>query len=394
VSYNQLDAVAFAAAERARDQIRSLQQTLGIIRPPSDDKLSEYSLTRAIAWKAGRRHDDEAGLERFVHDEFTRSGRQTLSPRSVLVPPRALMRHLGARALQPYQTTVAGSGAALVETTLLTGSFIDALRSRSVVGQLGAQTLGGLQGDVQIPRQVTASTAYWTTPSGSPVQSGAITESEATFDSSPLLVGPRQIGAYSGISRPLLQQFELADAVITSDLFQTLATAIDVAAIQGSGTDGAPGGILSTAGINTVAGAGFSYATSVSALTALTTQNAVRNRRTLGWTADPTTAGALTQRFKVPTYSFSPLWGGNADTGEVNGHLALASNNLPAGTAIFGDWSQLLILQWGDAEAPIEIEVNSYGAGFAAGDVQIRAMLSANIAVRHPQSFTVVTGIT
>lgn len=310
------------------------------------------------------------------------------------MPTAAILRHLGARAFQPYQTTVSASGASLVETTFRGDLFIDALRPRMVTGQLGARTIGGLKGDIQIPRKVTASTGYWLSASGSPVQSGAITESEATFDATPLIVAPCLIGAYGVMSRLLLQTSPLADEIIANDLLNVLAIALDYAAIQGAGSGGAPTGITNQSSINAVSGTSFSYATSVTALTDLTTANAIRNRRTLGWAASPGVAGTLAQRFKVPTYSFSPIWGGSADTGEINGHLALATNNVPASTAIFGDWSQVLILEWGDEDAPIEVEVNHFGSGFSTGDVQIRAMLSANVAIRHPQSFSVVSSIT
>jgi hypothetical protein len=82
------------------------------------------------------------------------------------------------------------------------------------------------------------------------------------------------------------------------------------------------------------------------------------------------------------------------DQGLFMGTRAMSSNNVPANTMIFADWSQLLILRWGDPDQPIEVEVSAFGTGFASGDVEIRAMMSCNTAVRHPQSFSVVTGLT
>jgi ribosomal protein S8E len=46
-------------------------------------------------------------------------------------------------------------------TTILTASSIDLLRNQSQVIASGAQLLTGLVGTVDIPRQITASTAHW-----------------------------------------------------------------------------------------------------------------------------------------------------------------------------------------------------------------------------------------
>ncbi|MBB3175572.1 hypothetical protein FHR90_003433 [Endobacter medicaginis] len=58
---------------------------------------------------------------------------------------------------------------------------------------------------------------------------------------------------------------------------------------------------------------------------------------------------------------------------------------------IVGDWSDLIVGQWG----PIEILVNPYASGsYEAGNIKVRALASVDIAVRHPQSFTVLNKAT
>lgn len=386
----KFDATSAAALERAERLTRELHVAIGLARP-GDDPLAGYSLGDAFRYAlSGRRDTAAGGVAAFVDDELQRAGFTHASRNAVFIPPAAFLRHV--RTLQPYQTTVTGSGAELVATERHDELFIDALRPRSVVLQLGAITAGGLVGDVQIPRMDTVSEAYWLTTTGAnPVVSGAITESEGTFDD--LIVAPAQVGGYGTISRKLMQQLgsSLFDQVISNDVLSVLATAIDVAAIAGDGSGGSPTGVLNTAGINTAAGANFAYSTSVAALQGIATKSAIRNRRTLGWTADVASAGVLAERPKIagfPNY----IWSGNVDTGTINGHPALSTANVPAGTAICGDWSQLLVLQWG-ANAPVEVEINPF-SNFGSGDVGFRAIISANVAVRHPESFTAVTGIT
>jgi HK97 family phage major capsid protein len=307
------------------------------------------------------------------------------------------MQHLprgGLRTLQPYQTTVSTAGQELVETAVRGDLFIDALRPVSVALRLGAQSVNGLVGDVTLPRRASIGTAFWLSPSGTPVQSGAITESEGTFDATPLTLSPCQVGAYGTVSRLLLQQAQdaLSNVIIAQDLTQVLATALDFAAIQGPGTGGSPTGVTATSGVTSVSGASFSLATSVTAVQDVAAANGIANRETLGWIAPPATAGLLMNRMKVATNSYSPVWEGSLDSGSINAHPALSSLNVPSATAIFGDWSQVLVLSWG-ADAPIEISANPY-ATFSSGSVVIRAMMSANIAIRHPVSFSVVSSIT
>ena len=89
----------------------------------------------------------------------------------------------------------------------------------------------------------------------------------------------------------------------------------------------------------------------------------------------------------------------NGTPGGVNGYTVMRSNQVPSnlskGTGsnlsalIFGDFSQLIIGMWG----ALEILPNPYGSGYTAGSVDIRAMQTCDIAVRHAESFAAITDI-
>ena len=95
------------------------------------------------------------------------------------------------------------------------------------------------------------------------------------------------------------------------------------------------------------------------------------------------------------------IWGdgpsGDPAFGSLNGYRAGVSNQVPSnltkGTGtnlsaiLFGNWADLFIGMWG----VLEILPNPYGTGFAAGDIQIRALQTVDIAVRHPESFSAMT---
>jgi HK97 family phage major capsid protein len=365
---------------------RDMSAALGLIRP-KDDPLP--SLSEFIGFALSNRSDvSRFSTVAYISDAFERAGHAYRSPAAINIPQRAFLQAV--RASQPYQTTVTHSGAELVETTRLDSEFIDALRPRSCVLTLGAQSAGGLVGDVMVPRMDSTSEAFWIGPGGSPVESGAITESEATFGN--LTISPAQVGAYGKASRLFMRQIgsPLFDRTVASDMLQVIATAVDAAAYAVL-TGNAPTGMTNAANVGTASGANFAYGTGVTALQTVANANGIVNRRTLGWVADVDSAALLAQRPKISGYP-QYIWAGNVDTGSINGHQALSSTNAPDATAILGDWSQILLLSWGD-EAPITVEFNPF-SNFASGDVQFRVIVSANIAVRHGQSFLVLNGVT
>lgn len=383
------------------DSYTKAMEAAGLRRPPRA-AMDNYSLAGALRYAMSGREDVSAGgVAVFIDDEFRANGHQSFTKYSVVIPGAAILRHIGRRTseLQPYQTTVTGSGAELVENDFKPDLFIDALRDRSIVLSLGAQSVGGLKGDVQIPRMATSSSMFWLTTTSTAVggftnpnqvTSNPITESEGTFDATPLIVTPAQIGSLGKISRQLLLQGgDLVNQVIANDVSNVLGIAIDTAAIAGSGTAGQPTGITNTSGVGTTSGTSFSFATSITAAQAVATAKAIINRRALGWALPPAMAGKFAQ---IAKGSAAFVLDGNADGGTINGHRALASTIVPAATAIFGDWSQVLILSWGES-AQVEIEFNPYSL-FGSGDVVYRAILSCNVAIRHPLSFNVVGSIT
>jgi hypothetical protein len=91
------------------------------------------------------------------------------------------------------------------------------------------------------------------------------------------------------------------------------------------------------------------------------------------------------QRF---TSTDTPLWVGNIWDGTVIGFPAMSTNQLSDGM-IFGDWSELVIGEWG----VLEVEVNPY-ANFQAGIIGVRAMYSMDVGVRRAFAFSYASSIT
>jgi HK97 family phage major capsid protein len=75
--------------------------------------------------------------------------------------------------------------------------------------------------------------------------------------------------------------------------------------------------------------------------------------------------------------------------GNVDGYRGMASNQVPTADILFGDFSQVVIGEWG----VLELEVNPY-ANFQAGIVGVRAIYTVDIGVRYPSAFSLATSVT
>jgi HK97 family phage major capsid protein len=150
-----------------------------------------------------------------------------------------------------------------------------------------------------------------------------------------------------------------AEQMVREDLAKIHALGVDLAAINGSGAANQPRGALNTAGIGSVAGgangAAPTYGNIVDLETAVANANA--DVETMGYLSTPVMRGKLKQTLNFAAAAAGqPVWG----KGEMNGYRAEASTQVPSalvkGTSIdchaiiFGDWSQLVIGEWGAFE--------------------------------------------
>lgn len=294
------------------------------------------------------------------------------SPGGIFVPLEIQQRDLTA--------TMAGAGGYLVGGKAPPGSFIEALRARSVVRRIGATIIGGLRENAPIPRQSNTSTAQWLTG-----EATTITASEQSFGE--VVLAPKTIGALTILSAQLAQQSPSAEAIVQADLGASVALGMDAAAIYGAGTLGEPLGIINTSGIGTVSGTSLAYAGCLEFQSDVLA-NAMRNRDTLGYVTTTAIAKLLASRQRF-TGSDATLWEGNLADGTIAGLPAMSSEQIPAGHMLFGDWSQLLIGEWGIVEV-----VTDPFTYFATRRIQVRAMYTVDIGLRHEQSFSVATAVT
>ena len=267
----------------------------------------------------------------------------------------------------------AGSDGDLIAEDFKGEEFIDALRNASSVMQAGARMLGGLSGDVKIPKKTAASTAAFVASEGT-----AAAESEMTIGN--VSMTPKTLGAFTDVTRQLLIQSSLdVEALIRDDLAQSIATAIDKAGLEGSGSSGNPTGILNTSGVNQVtnfAAANPTFAEVVTLETAVAEDNALTGN--LAYILPASMYGALkTVEKATNTAQFVVEPGGT-----LNGYRGIVSNQATSGNLYFGNFSDLLIGMFGGLDIVVDPYSNS-----TSGTVRVVALQSVDVAVRHAVSF-------
>ena len=201
----------------------------------SDKETRSFSFVRALNYLANtgdRKLREEAAFEIEVGEAAAKKYER--SSNGIVVPNEVLRRDL------VVGTSTAGGN--LVASELLSGSFIDLLRNRMALMQANVTMLSGLQGNIAIPRQASAATAYWVGENASP------TESQQSIDQ--VNMTPKTVGAYVDYSRRLLLQSSVdVEGMIRNDLAKVIALELDRAGIYGTGSTNQPLGLTNTTGI-------------------------------------------------------------------------------------------------------------------------------------------------
>jgi len=345
-----------------------------------DAELRGYSLTKAIAGAAGLSVD--WGREKELSTEIAkRSGRSFEG----IAVPMALFTNA------PYEKRVittalpaGGPGANLISTDFRGDQFIDILRPNSLVYRSGATMLTGLIGNVTIPALTVDNTLSWV------AENAAITATDPEVD--PVTLAPKHCGIRTEYSRNmLLQTSPSIESILRTDMAKVIASGIDKAAITGGGSN-EPVGILATSGIGDVPGGTDSLAPTWANVLALiaTVQNA--NGSAMGFITTHNAVKKMRSTVRVATTDSRMIMEGRDTLADYP--LSASSNvpnNLVKGTSgsvcsalIFGDFSEVLIGVWSE----LDVLVNPFeSTAYSKGNVQIRAMATLDIKLRHAASF-------
>ena len=341
----------------------------------------------AIAAAAGLRVDD--GPEREVQQEMQRRGKNRHAVEGgVLIPFEAFHKPVERRVLTP-----AGTGAGIEGVHLDPTLYIDALRAAMIVPKLGARYIN-LDLNTDMPRLATTAKAQWVLD-GTP----ASEDTSESFDKVSLRAGRHVIGICEFTREMLLTSTPAVQDAVRDDLVQVLARAIDLAALAGSGNSD-PLGVLNTPGLNIQSldtnGGPITWGAVLGLLRAVQLANAPEP--SIGFAGDPRIRAQA-----MNTLRFSGVAAGTVmeSPDELAGYAYQSTTQLPLNTKgstgvnlstlIAGAWSELIVATFGDG---ISVLANPYGSPqFNSGNIQLRAICTADIGIRHISAFAALTDI-
>ncbi|MDJ0685393.1 MAG: phage major capsid protein [Alphaproteobacteria bacterium] len=340
----------------------------------SERETRSFSFLRAfhaLANPTNRGAQEMAAFE--LEASAAAAERAKISPKGILVPHDVLRSDVVPTLMRaPQSAGVPAAGGNLVATDLLAGSFIDLLRAREVLSQLGATYLTGLNGNIAIPKQTGGAAAYWIADEG-----GDAAETGVTFGQVPLT--PKTLGAFTEVTRQLLLQSSIdVEGLVRGDLVRALSFEISRSGLYGSGAAGQPRGVSNQTGINTTtfAGANPTFAEVVDMETQIASDDA--DIGTLGYVANAAMRGHFKTTVKFPNTG-QTIW---EQGGTVNGYGIGVSNQVQAGDAFFANWADLVIGMWGGVDLTVDPYSNS-----KSGSLRLVVHQTVDHAIRNAESF-------
>lgn len=350
-----------------------------------DAQVRRFSLVRAMASQVPNLGSGvDVGLEREVSAEIAR--RSGMPFEGLAVPMQVFERRV--------LTTAApggGPGGNLIATDLMGNQYIDRLRAALITSRLGARVLNGLVGNVDIPRLKQSAVAGWF------AENAAISATDPQFNK--VSLAPKHVGALTEFSRNmLLQSSPDIEELVRDDFAKVLAEAVDLGAIKGGGTN-EPVGILSTSGIGDVPmganGGPITWNAVIDLIAAVETKDApvtgfatnakvVKSARKTPKVATTDSVMVMESPSQLAGY---PL----ASSSLVPSTLVKGSSGAVCSALIAGYWPDLLLAYW----SAFDLLVNPYeSTAYSKGNVQVRGIITMDVAVRHAESFGAIKDLT
>lgn len=235
--------------------------------------------------------------------------------------------------LRANEVTVSSEGEDVVETTFT--NILEPLRAKNVLVKAGAKFMSGLVGDVQIPI-MNPSQVGW----AGEIEEAA--DANVSFDNVKLT--PKRLTAYVDISKQFLAQDSLdAESMIKNDLLNAINTKLE-STILGTdeGTATKPAGIFNgtLTGITTFADV-------------CTLESTVDDSNVMGECAYIVSnkAKANLRNMAKSTKSTELVM----QNGEIDGTPVYNTSNVGAEYGVaYGDWSNLVIGQWGGIDLTVD----------------------------------------
>jgi len=337
-----------------------------------------YSLVRAIR-AADQKDWSKAGFEMEISQELAKT--QKRQPKGFFVPDWGWQT----RTVSTAAGATFGAGSNIVPEDYRGDRFIDALISTSILGQVGATVLNGLQGNVAIPKISTSTAAAFI------AEGGSVGNSEPDF--AQVTMTPKLLANKVAVTRELMIQSDPSvEQLIRNNMVRIFSAKIDNVALKGGGSN-EPTGILGTSGIGDVSSGGTSgnanltYGNVVDIMTEVSQDNALLGN--LRWVTHPAVVGKLMQTLVAASTDSRMIM---PSPESMMGYPVVQTTQAPSSSPyslIFGNWSDLYVGFF----SALDVLVDPYGSAGTA-TTNLYFYQDMDIAVAHAESFAAAQDVT
>ena len=214
---------------------------------------------------------------------------------------------------------------------------------------------------------------------------------------------PKRLTTYTEYTNQLLRQSSIdVEKFVRDNLYYSIANALELAVFVGSGSSNQPTG-LAEQGVNDADhgsnGTVLNWANIVQMETMVAVDNALKGRP--AYVTNATAAGKMKTTLKTDYQGgfiweiFSPV----VPKGTINGYDAYVTNvisnaqtrgtNSACSSIYFGDWTELMIGQWGGG---LDLIVNPFTLD-TYGTIRVTIAGYYDIEVKHVNAFAAIDGL-
>lgn len=362
-------------------------------------EIQRYSVLNVVRYLADPSHEnrDRIGLELEASRAAEKLPDQKPSEGGVLIPMDVLRSSMsggwGVRAPRAAGQTVGDftTGGALVDTTYLAGSFIEAVYRKSAMLRTGMTMLTGLVGNVTIGKQTAGSSVFWVG------ENEDVNESQLGFGMTNL--NPHTIGVRVPFSRLSLKQTTPdVEMLARRDMVTRMALGIDHSFLYGSGSEFQPLGLCrhpGIAGVTLGGGTDITYAAKlgggshntgdwadyVAMETAIASEEL--DVESMLYLMNSGTRGGCKTTLRATAAGSDYVM---RDDGTINGYSAIVSNQLNQNDVVFGNFMDAMGAMWG----ALDLISDPYSRS-ASGQVVITMFQDVDFAVRYLESFVLAS---
>jgi len=357
-----------------------------VLSPEEKKELKRFSITKFLREAAsGNLTGFEAEMNEEARKELVGSGR---SLEGVGIPAILMGVDFAQKRTGDYNNaTDTGYGPEFKAIT--EWSYIEALKNAMVAAKAGARFIPGMQGNARIVKGGAASASWLTEESAASATKLAYTTVDMT---------PKRLQILAGYTMDLLKQSALpVERLIWDEIISAHAQSLDAAIFNGTGSSGQPTGILAAANVNSIAvgtnGGAITWAKLVQMETEVAADNGLFG--SLAYVTNSKVAGDMKTIAKASNTAVFLM-----ENGSANGYPVHVSNMIPSNltkgsssgvcsAAIFGNFNEVLVPQWGG----LDFIVDPYSAK-AKAVIEVTALAYHDVCVRRPAAFCKIVDLT